>query len=83
MRILAEGNGRFLEFKHTEEYKTDNALDVALDRLQYVDTHYTAVTESPPSDDPAVIEGHANRKLVVWQSPVAGSTRTKSLPTTS
>ncbi|MEA3336705.1 MAG: hypothetical protein U9R25_12395 [Chloroflexota bacterium] len=78
--LLAQGYGRFLQFKAAEVSGEDTALDAALDMFAFVDEYHNKVM--PPSaspDDPAEIKGRASAMLMVWQSLVAGSTRTNPI----
>ena len=79
LRLLADGYGRFHQFKNDEASGTDTALDAALDMMGLVDTYYESVSEAPPVDDRSAMEGYSDAKLLVWQSLVAGSTRINPL----
>ncbi len=79
LRLLADGYGRFHQFKNSEASGADTALDAALDMMHLVDTYYAAVTGEPPADDQTALEGYHDGKLMVWQSLVAGSTRINPL----
>ena len=78
LRFLADGYQRFNQFKVQEGSSTDTALDAALDLLLLADDYY-ASNVGPPPDDPQERAGYAHAKLMVWQSLVAGSTRTNPL----
>lgn len=71
--LLAQGYGRFLQFKTAEA----SGEDAALDMFAFVDEYHTKVIVS--IDDPREERGRAEATLMVWQSLVAGSTRTNHL----
>lgn len=79
LRLLTKGYGRFRQFKDAEESGEDTGLDAALDMMALVDTYYAAVAGAPPLDDAVAMENYTDAKLLVWQSLVAGSTRTNPL----
>lgn len=80
LRLLAQGYGRFKQFKEADDGADDSALDAALDMMQLVDEYYAQVTEEPTDQaDMAADKGYADGMLLVWQSLVAGSTRTNPL----
>ena len=55
-------------------------VDAALDMFAYVDEYHDKVMASPASpDDPSEVEGRVSAMLMVWQSLVAGSTRSNPL----
>jgi hypothetical protein len=78
--LLAQSYGRFLRFKAAEALGEDTAVDAALDMFAYV-AEYQSTDGAPsdPSDDPVAKKGRADAMLMVWQSLVAGSTRTNPL----
>ncbi|MCB0058198.1 MAG: hypothetical protein KDE45_14270 [Caldilineaceae bacterium] len=78
--LLAQGYGRFLRFKAAEAAGEDTALDAALDIFAAVAVYQEKMSPQPePVDDPAAVKGRADAMLMVWQSLVAGSTRTNPL----
>jgi hypothetical protein len=78
--LLAKGYGRFLQFKAAEASGDDTALDAALDMFAFVEDYWTTLSPEPIDESSAEeVQGIANGKLLVWQSPVAGSTRINPL----
>ena len=77
--LLARGYGRFLKFRAEEESGQDTALDTALDMFAYVEDYYHSVSFSTLSEHAKEIKGETEAVLMIWQSLVAGSTRTNPL----
>lgn len=78
--LLAQGYGRFLQFKAAEASGEDTALDAALDMFAFVDEYHSKVMQPPTSpDNPEEMKGRMHATLLVWQSLVAGSTRINPL----
>lgn len=78
--LLAQAFGRFLAFKDGEATGEDTALDAALDILPMLEAYDEAIYGgAPAADNPAELTGRAQGKLMVWQSLIAGTSRTNPL----
>jgi len=79
LQLLTEGYGRFRQFKASEASGEDTALDVALDMFVFVKAYYDAVPFAALTEYGPEIDSEADDLLMIWQSLVAGSTRTNPL----
>jgi hypothetical protein len=78
IRLLARAYERFLAFKEGEATGEDTALDAALDILLMTDEYNRAVYDEIADDADAQLHD-AQAKLMVWQSLIAGTSRTNPL----
>jgi len=79
IRLLAQAYERFLTFKEQEASGEDTALDAALDILLLTDEYNRVVYSEIDEDDKEAQLYNAQAKLMVWQSLIAGTSRTNPL----
>ena len=79
LRLLSRGYARFLKFKSDKTESSTTALDTALDMFTYVEDYYQSTPFSTLTEHAKEIKGETEAVLMIWQSLVAGSTRTNPL----